>query len=159
MPWDFSSYPELSVAQKEILGDIGLTLFYLQGVENSIEFMLDWVFPENPTIRLGNLYLAKPAERRQTLGQLLLELRKKTEVNPQFNAMLTRFLEDRNRFIHRLFNEPEFALRTDASCLKASEFLRGFQQNMWDISNLVMSYNLLWVKHFACDGGRVNFFL
>jgi hypothetical protein len=152
MPWDFSIYPELKPAQKQILSEIGLTLFYLQGLENSIEFMLDWVFPEKPTGKLAELYTASVSKRRQTLGQLLAELRKRTDVNPQFDSMLAVFLEDRNRFVHRLFNEREFNLVSDESCTKASQFMTQFQQNMWDISNLVMAYNLLWTRHFARNG-------
>ena len=88
-----------------------------------------------------------PAHQKRTLGQLVCELRKRVEVHPEFDANLSEFVTLRNRFVHRLFTEREFTLATDESCVRAGEIMLRLQSLMWDIQNIVMAYNLLWVEH------------
>ena len=45
-----------------------------------------------------------------------------------------------------MFTEPEYLLDTEESVTNAREFLVGFQQQIWDIQNVFMGYNILFCK-------------
>jgi hypothetical protein len=147
MPWDFSIYPEMSDAQKRATFTAGITLQGIQGVEQILGFCLRFVFPRDPSLNPSTLYVMDSATQKRTLGQVVAELRKRVEVQSDFDAMLREFVELRNRFVHRLFNERDFTLATDESCFRAVEVMRRLQLLTWDIQNVLMAYNLLWVQH------------
>jgi hypothetical protein len=147
MDWDFSIYPEMTEAQKRATFSIGITLLSIQSVEQILEFCLRWVFPSNSNLDLKSLYVMATAERKRTLGQAVNELRKRVDVHAEFDSMLNEFVSLRNRFVHQLFNEPEFNLATDKSCEIAGEIMKHLQALAWDIQRLVMAYNILWTKH------------
>jgi hypothetical protein len=147
MPWDFSIYPEMTDAQKSATFTAGITLQGVQGVEQILGFCLRLVFPTDPSLDLASLYKMDDVSRKRTLGQLVGQLRKRVEVQSDFDAMLREFVELRNRFVHHLFNEPECTLATDQSCSRAVEVMRRLQLLTWDIQNILMAYNLLWVQH------------
>jgi hypothetical protein len=147
MPWDFSIYPEMTDAQKSATFTTGITLQGVQGVEQILGFCLRLVFPTDPSLSLAALYTMDAGSRKRTLGQLVVELRKRVEVQSDFDAMLREFVELRNRFVHHLFNERDCTLATDESCTRAVEVMRRLQLLTWDIQNILMAYNLLWVQH------------
>jgi hypothetical protein len=149
MSWDFSIYPEMTEAQKRTTFEAGLTLLCIQAAEHELSFMLRWVFPTDPGMNLKALYAQDSAGQKRTLGQLLNELRKRVEIQPDFKNMLLEFLELRNRFVHHLFNERDFNLATDESCVRASDVILRLQCLAWDIQRLFMGYIILWVEH--CD--------
>ena len=133
--------------QKRAVFSAGITLQAIQGVEQILGFCLRFVFPSDASLDLRALYAMDSAHQKRTLGQLVAELRKRVEVHPEFNGYLTEFVALRNRFVHRLFTEREFTLATDESCARAAEVMSRLQFLMWDIQNIVMAYNLLWVEH------------
>ncbi len=60
---------------------------------------------------------------KETLGGLERKLRDHVQLPPDFAAQLRTFIEHRNRFIHRLFHEPAFALEHDTGCGLAVQFM------------------------------------
>lgn len=147
IPWDFSIYPEMTEAQRKVVFEIGLTLHGVQVTEQGFAFMLKWVFPKDSAMDLKTLYAMDKGTQKHTLGQLLVELRKRLDVHAEFDAMLAEFLDLRNRFVHRLFNEKECSLATDEGCIFASKIMERLQFLNWDIQRLTMGYNLLWAEH------------
>jgi hypothetical protein len=55
---------------------------------------------EIPTVQ--EIEGAGTLQRKATLGKLLKRLRAKVELDPELDAYLSAFLEDRNRFVHHL---------------------------------------------------------
>jgi hypothetical protein len=109
----FINYPPLTQSQQDILREIGLTLFTVQGIEHILKFLLDFIFPDNPNASLRDLLDGSNEKKKKTLGGFVHELRKRVHVEREFEAMLLKFLTFRNRFIHTLFHEKGFGLGTD----------------------------------------------
>jgi hypothetical protein len=85
---------------EDVWARIGVLLALLQHVERAINICLAWYGPEPTTLeQLASLDESK----RKTLGGLFKELRER--MNVEIPTFLLTFVDDRNRFVHRLFTE------------------------------------------------------
>jgi len=146
MTWDFSIYPELTPSQKDIIREIGLTFLALQGAEHVIQFTVSFIFSDDGATTWEAILAMESSDRKKTLGQLVATLHKRAEIKPDFKERMDAFVQKRNRFIHSLFNEPEFLLDTEESVSKAHAFLMDFQEDIWELQNIFMAYNILLAK-------------
>ena len=64
--WDFSIYPEMTEVQRHAVFSIGLTMLSIQGVERSTGFLIQWVFPTDPTLDLRALYAMDAKKQKRT---------------------------------------------------------------------------------------------
>jgi hypothetical protein len=67
---------------------------------------MTYVLPRTPNLTWEMLYNRKQKLRTKTVGYLLYELRAQVEIIPQFDDMLTKFLEMRNTFVHNVDEIP-----------------------------------------------------
>src|SRR3954469_743209 len=86
---------------------IGLLLGLLQHAEHAINVSLSWVFTDQP-VALEQIAFFESSRQKKTLGALLQALRERINVDDDFDSFLTAFLQDRNRFVHRVFTEPGY---------------------------------------------------
>ncbi len=103
-----------SAESQEAWQRIGLLLVLLQNAEHAINTSLRWVFTNDPFGEqdrgnlLDQLSNLKEFQRKRTLGQLHRALRERVALDPEFETYFGQFVEDRNRFAHRLFLEPGY---------------------------------------------------
>ena len=145
MPWDYSIYPELTKTQEHVFGVIGETIYMIQIAEHAIQNCMIFVF-EQPDFLIENFYAVEQRERKKTLGYIITTLRSKAEIHPQFDGMLTAFVDKRNFFIHNLFNDKEYGLSTDEQCKKTESYLSDLQDYAWNIMNVFLSVLIEWSK-------------
>jgi len=146
MTWDWSIYPEIRDDQRAALFEIGLTLTMLHAAEKAIQSCLSWVFADENASSWQDIARMAEKDQCRTLGQLLRLLAERAEVRPEFRDRLFGFLKKRNRFIHGLFNEPDFNLDSPGSVRNVSAFLVDFQNDLWDVQNTFMQYGILFSK-------------
>jgi len=151
VPWDYSIYPELTEAQKHAFGVIGETLYMIQLAEWAIQTCMIFVFTGKNQISVERLYSENATIRKKTLGQVLAELRKRTEVHPQFNQMLKTFVEKRNFFVHHIFNDKDYSLATKDSCENIEDFLNDLQDYAWNVQNVFLGCLTNWMKETGVD--------
>ena len=113
---------------------IGLLLGILQHAEHAINVSLAWVFTDQP-VTLEQIAFFKPSKQKSTLGALLRKLRERANVDDEFDDFVTTFLEDRNRFVHRLFTEDGYNL----SEAKDVAHIREFVDSLTDRSTIVLA--------------------
>jgi hypothetical protein len=145
MPWDYSIYPELTESQQRVFSLTGETLYMIQMAEDAIQICSIFVF-EQQDFSIEKIYSAGEKARKKTLGQLLSDLRKRTKVHPKFGSILKAFVEKRNFFAHRIFNDPEFALTPDENCKKTERFLLDLQDDAWNVQNVFLGCLMNWAK-------------
>jgi len=80
---------------------VGFALIMVQMAESALGSALAMVFPLDGVISVKSLDEAEDMSRRVTLGRLLTELRRRSEIRQDFDDILTTFLASRNEFIHR----------------------------------------------------------
>jgi hypothetical protein len=97
--------------QREILSRMGFALLFMQSTEELIRACLTLALPEGGVITLE--MLSRPNLKKRTLGQFLVELRKRVDIDDQFDMILAEFLEKRNTLIHRLDDVPGWSLHNE----------------------------------------------
>jgi hypothetical protein len=138
---------ETTDPRKDVWARIGLLLALLQQTELAIKASLKWVFTTDPFGEehmdnlLDQLANLKEFERKRTLGQLQSALRGRVDTGPDFDAFFTQFVEDRNRFIHRLFTEPGFNVNDPEDVGRIREFVDSLTERA--IRMLVMFHGFL----------------
>jgi hypothetical protein len=119
MPNDRS--PTIEQPQRDILFRMGLALLFLQTTEQLIRGCLTYVFPSGGILTLE--MLERIENRKHTLGQFLVELRKRIDVDDQFDSILAEFLDKRNILIHRIGDVPGWSLDNDHGLKIARQFV------------------------------------
>lgn len=137
---EFYEYPELKENQKGVLQSIGLALFGVQGVESKLKFLISFVFPENTEASLRDLYSEDQKAKKDTLGRLIIKLKKQSEVSDDFQNRLSTFLTLRNRFVHRLFTENGYSLGSDEDIKRVEDFISNLEFHAWMIDAVLMGY-------------------
>ena len=114
---------ELTLLQRTFM-KAGYLLVDMQTTERAIKLCAKVALPKIEEIldpiedRLGNL-----AYDKQTLGPMLVTLRRRAVFQKDFEAILTRFLENRNLFVHGLEQIPGVGLRSEAELREFGKFL------------------------------------
>ena len=88
--------------ERHLLAQIGLSLVAVQATEALIRHSLRYVLPAGGRLTLESLELESRDERKKTLGQFLKELRRRVDLDDEFDRYLDDFLEHRNILVHRL---------------------------------------------------------
>ena len=145
MPWDYSIYPELTDEQRKVFSVTGETLYMIQLAESAIQNCLVFAF-DDQDITLEKIYSEEKAVRRKTLGQIVKLFQKKIALHPDFHKMLNEFVEQRNHFVHHIFNDNKFKISTDEECKKIQKHLNSIQDYAWNIQNVFWSYLINWMK-------------
>ena len=119
---------------------IGRLLALLQHVERAIDVYLAWALPDQPitieqiaslkkskqkqTLEQIVASFKKPNQKKQTLGKLFKTFRKRSPAfDKSLNPLFPTFVEDRNRFVHRLFTEPGYDINNPEDLSRIREFV------------------------------------
>ena len=108
---------------------IGLLVALLQSAEHAVNMSLQWVFTDDPfgdeheDNFLKQIKNLKEFKRKKTLGQLHKILCERINMAPADKTLLAKFVEDRNRFAHRLFLEPGFSINEPEDVPRIREFV------------------------------------
>jgi len=81
----------------------GVTLYSLQLTEMSIGLCCRFLAPEQMELVPGTVFNADAEARRKTLGQLNRLLQERRVFIDEFEQRMDRFVDDRNRFAHRMW--------------------------------------------------------
>lgn len=110
-----------SESQREILFRMGFALLMMQTTEQLINMCLTYVLPEGGVITLE--MLERSNRKKRTLGQFLIELRKRVDVDQHFDVVLEEFITKRNALIHRVADVPGWSLDNQPGCQIALQFI------------------------------------
>lgn len=106
------------------LAKIGFLLLDVQSTERAIKLCAKVALPELDLIltSLGER-LQNSEYDRKTIGQMLRHLRERATFQSDFEAILERFLRNRNLLAHDLTNIAGWSLKTADGIKAANEFL------------------------------------
>jgi hypothetical protein len=131
---------------------MGLLLALLQDAELAINACLKWVFTHDPFGEddkgnlLDQLSNLKEFQRKKTLGQLHRALRERVDIDPEFETYFAQFIEDRNRFVHRLFNEPGFSVNNPKDIPRIRQFVDALADRTITLIALFNAYIQVWAE-------------
>ncbi|MBV9999946.1 MAG: hypothetical protein JO015_12645 [Verrucomicrobia bacterium] len=102
--------------------NIGAALLGIQLVEHHLDVCLHLAFRDKDHLSAQEIENLGRLERHETLRNLLKQLRARTTVPTQLDLVLSKFLDERNKFVHRLF-ETGFHLDEDPGAACLGQFL------------------------------------
>jgi len=116
--------------EKELFQHIGVLLILLQDVEFWFSKTLKLCFPGKNGINRKKLF----SEDRRTMERFVKELKKRTELDPEFAGILKKLIEDRNFFVHRMRHQEWFDTLTEEGRDSIWRFLMELQEGIQTVS-------------------------
>ncbi len=116
---------------EQIFAEIGCRLVLIQDLEMFIAFVAKVAFEKDSEAARNAILKAD----KKTLGQLLIQLRKKVSVQEGFDEQLSRTLEARNLFVHEFSHF--FDLRDKSGQQHAIKFLLESLDDLEEVTNLM----------------------
>ncbi len=136
---------------------IGLLLALLQQAEQAINVSLSWVFADQP-VTLEQIAFFGRSKQKQTLGTLLRLLRERVNIDSHFDGLLTSFLQDRNRFVHRLFTERSFNINEPKNVPRIRKFVDSLTDRAVIVLAVFNAFIEIWAEeHDLADDQRDAF--
>jgi hypothetical protein len=120
--------------------------------------MFDIRILESGVVTLEMLELA--SQRKRTLGQFLVELRRRVDIDDQFDMILEEFLDKRNTLIHRIDDVPGWSLHNEEGLKTARHFVDRLIIVSETVLDVFMALLRVWQKdvdiktpvdHMFCD--------
>lgn len=127
--------------QEETVFLVGFTLMKVQFCERSLGQCLTIIFSTQEKVTTEDLYRMDQTHFDATLGQIKRKMKEKFDIRPDFETILTDFVRDRNRFVHRLFSEEGHTLDTDESCSKVRPFLSNLGELADKIGDMMADFS------------------
>ena len=139
-------------AHEDAWARIGLLLGVLQNVEHAVNTALRWVFRNDPFGEehqdnlLDQLSHLKDFQRKKTLGQLSCALRAQANMHPDFETFFSKFVDDRNRFIHRLFLEDGFNIGRPEDTERIRRFIDDLTDRALTVAAVFHAFLDVWAE-------------
>jgi hypothetical protein len=119
-------------ARHEVLALIGATLLMVQMAEKMIEVSSTYILQLDGPITME--LLRRIENRKITIGQMLVKMRKKIQIHETFDERLSEFLECRNLLVHRIDEVHGWSLNDESGLAYARQFLA----RVFDLSRIVL---------------------
>jgi len=121
---------------------VGLAIHNAQNIESILKGSMALIFEDSQGQPLADL--TDPKTQKQTLGIFIFMLKKKMDLNPQFEEILTTYLEHRNRLVHGLTDDQEFCFNNPTGRKNIRAFLILLQNEQDVIAKTLVGFLMLW---------------
>ncbi|TKV76739.1 hypothetical protein [Rhizobium sp. AU243] len=128
------------------LWTIGMLVVTMQTTERLINMCLRFAFPEGGVNTIETLTKAEESYRKATLGRLVELMKKRVDLDEDFDQVLAAFVLDRNTLIHDLNRAGGFDRSSPESMQKISSFLSNLVENMNLVTRVFVSLLYEWSK-------------
>ena len=134
-----------------ILLKIGYVFLHVQATEKAVKLVMQIAMPceQDLFASLTERLVAK--ERQRPLGPFLHELRSRATLHVDIDELLSRFLLNRNRFVHNILKVEGWSLKTEAGCGAASRFLNELLADSMEVRNIFIGLLHSWKVQSGLD--------
>jgi len=102
-----------SARAAKALQKIGYTLLHIQSTERVIKLVMQTAMPREKELFTSLTERLSSKDMERPLGAFLTALRKRASLHADFDALLRRFLTNRNIFIHDITEPEGWSLKSD----------------------------------------------
>ncbi|HEY4941861.1 MAG TPA: hypothetical protein VII56_10565 [Rhizomicrobium sp.] len=138
--------------EKGLLTNVGVTLLIVQSTEKLLRFVLQHCLPGSEAVSLEDLERSDEKMRKKTLGQFLGILRERVDLDDQFDAILSTFLDCRNILAHRIEEIPGWNLYTSDGQKAGNNFLNRTTEAAMFITKIFAGLMSAWSKQVGLEG-------
>lgn len=136
---------------QEVLVAMGVALLLLQTSERVIRLCMTLVLPKHGALTLEALQRREESERNKTLGYFLAELRKRIDIDAQFDLLLRDFLKNRNDFIHNLSRVPDWGFKKSHDVAASREFVYRLIRQSEKVTKMFSGLIRAWQEQIGTD--------
>lgn len=142
----------LEEQQLQLFARVGVQLFHYQLAERVIRHCIFAADPSLSSLTLEDVQRLDEKERKKTIGYFLGRLRERLAIAPEFDALLEKFLRDRNDFVHSIDAMAEWNPRTLEGCERGAALMERLDKETqlvvdvftgllraWDVANGVQA--------------------
>lgn len=122
-----SEAAKIQFLQHELLAYMGETMLHIQAAERRLQFCISYFYPDDKSKTVEEIEAKAEADRKKSLGQLLVLMRKRINVNKLFDRELEQFVDDRNALAHRFHSIEGVNIATLDGMRNAANFLEGLR--------------------------------
>ena len=108
---------------EDVYSLMGFTLSYIQSVERNMKFVTTYVLQDGDSLTLEKLESINKKERKKALGYFIGKIRDRASLFPNFEELLSEFLNKRNDFVHNQDKIPGWDLSTPEGVVVARTFV------------------------------------
>lgn len=136
---------------KEVLVAMGVALLILQTTERVIRLCMTLVLPKDGALTLESLQQQEESERYKTLGYFLAELRKRVNIDAEFDLLLRDFLKNRNDFIHDLSRVRDWGFKKAQDVASSKEFVNRIIRQSERVTKVFSGFIRAWQEQIGMD--------
>jgi hypothetical protein len=122
----------------EFYGRIGKTLLEIQLAEQALQICVSYFVPAEEAKTIEEIEALAADARTKTLGELIKLMRKRIVVSQDFDATLTKFVDDRNAMAHRFLRVSGVNLATDEGLKSGIQFLKKLSSEAGEIYKTIL---------------------
>lgn len=135
---------EAASGTPQAFAKIGYVLLNLQATERVVKRAVQIAMPREIYVFASMEEKLLAADFERPLGAFLHELRKRAELHTEVDALLTRFLESRNTFIHNISQPEGWCLQTEAGLAVVDRQLRTLLDDSKEVRALFLGLLHSW---------------
>jgi hypothetical protein len=121
---------------KEVYLRVRSAVWQFQGFEDTLAKFITLVFKMEPRNAKEEAVAILEGTKKQTLGQLVKELRKQAEIPVAFEKRLGEFVDDRNWVIHHSYRTFIETVHDPAACLKLMQRIEEIDSEAYSLNKL-----------------------
>lgn len=128
----------------KILAKVGYTLLVVQSTERVVKRVMRIAMPDIDEFFTAVSERLSAKEMDRPLGAFLTELRKKVSLHEDVDALLRRFLLERNEFIHAISTPEGWTLKTVEGLRVVNRQLDELLRDAKEVRTIFLSYLWAW---------------
>lgn len=138
---------------------IGTLVISSQTAELMLGQILTFVLQDGTPLTYSRIMELDAKHRKQTLGSFIREMKKRAEFDASIEDTLDRFLENRNKLVHRFNEVPGHELSTPDEISAMSEFLDQFCRDLMAVFLFTGALLHAWTEQSGVAKGIIDGFI
>ncbi|MEK9136645.1 MAG: hypothetical protein AAB393_05935 [Bacteroidota bacterium] len=144
------------MTKDDIFASVGLIVIESQSVETLIDLILTYVLQDGSPLTYERLLDIKKTHRRKTLGSFFKQMKDRAEYSAGLDEVLDRFLESRNKLVHRFREVEGHNLESSDDIAKVHRFLNELHKDTSHLMVFFAAWIVAWQKQTGIGKGSLE---
>jgi len=144
------------MTRDDVLKMVGEAVLCSQALDALLDLILTWVLQDGKPMTKDHFSKIQSLHHRKPLGFFFAEMKKRADYSPVLKDTFDRFLENRNRLVHRFHDVDGHQLSSDDDIAKVSQFLSVLLQDTWNLIKFFSALIVAWQEQTGVDKGSLD---
>lgn len=144
------------MTKDDVFAGIGLIVIETQTVEAFLNLILIYVLQDGSLLTHERITLLEKQQSRKTLGAFYKAMKERADYSLGLEKVFDRFLENRNRLIHRFKEVNGHELSSEADFGQVYSFLDQLHQDTWNLLKFLAAWIVSWQEQTGIGKGSLE---